>query len=165
MSTAREWWGYLDCILLGLCKSQGIGMVGSDTYTWGIKDFHKCRSGSLATRRLCLGPTCVIDFTPLSALSFWVSLFPRMRGYNICCMGQETPHFEETSPIWDYSEALWLKSREGRCLALLEGFCFSMPRPFMLAGNGWQQGNWALRWGGTHPARWKRGPDHPPGRD
>ena len=30
------------------------GVVGSDTYTWGIKDFHKCWSGSLAKRRLCL---------------------------------------------------------------------------------------------------------------
>ena len=28
------------------------GVVGSDTYTWGIKDFHKCWSGSLAKRRL-----------------------------------------------------------------------------------------------------------------
>ena len=27
------------------------GVVGSDTYTWGIKDFHKCWSGSLAKRR------------------------------------------------------------------------------------------------------------------
>jgi len=25
---------------------------------------------------------------------------------------------------------------EGRCLALLEGFCFSTPRPFKLAGSG-----------------------------
>ena len=33
-----------------------IGVVGSDTYTWGIKDFHKYWSGSLAKRRLCLGP-------------------------------------------------------------------------------------------------------------
>ena len=32
------------------------GVVGSDTYTWGIKDFHKCWLGSLAKRRLCLGP-------------------------------------------------------------------------------------------------------------
>ena len=32
------------------------GVVGSDTNTWGIKDFHKCWSGSLAKRRLCLGP-------------------------------------------------------------------------------------------------------------
>ena len=31
------------------------GVAGSDTYTWGIKDFHKCWSGSLAKRRLCLG--------------------------------------------------------------------------------------------------------------
>ena len=40
-------------------------MVGSDTYTQGIKDFHKCWSGSLAKRRLCLGPTGVINCTPL----------------------------------------------------------------------------------------------------
>ena len=33
------------------------GLVGSDMYTWGIKDFHKCWSGSLAKRRLsALGP-------------------------------------------------------------------------------------------------------------
>ena len=57
-------------------------MVGSDTYTWGIKDFHKCWSGSLAKRRLCLGPAGVINCTPLSALSFGVSLFPGKRGYN-----------------------------------------------------------------------------------
>ena len=46
------------------------GEVGSDTYTWGVKDFHTCWSGSLAKRRLCLGPAGVIDCTPLSALSF-----------------------------------------------------------------------------------------------
>ena len=46
------------------------GVVGLDTYTWGIKDFHKCCSGSLAKRRLCLGPTGVINCSPLSALSF-----------------------------------------------------------------------------------------------
>ena len=38
-----------------------IGVVGSDMYTWGIKDFHKCWSGSLAKRRLCLGPASVIN--------------------------------------------------------------------------------------------------------
>ena len=58
------------------------GVVCSDTYTWGIKDFHKCWSGCLAKRRLCLGPAGVINCTPLSALSFSVSLFPGMRGYN-----------------------------------------------------------------------------------
>ena len=46
------------------------GVVGSDIYTWGIKDFHKCWSGSLAKRRLYLGPAGVINYTPLSALSF-----------------------------------------------------------------------------------------------
>ena len=46
------------------------GVVGSGTYTWDIKDFHKRWSGSLAKRRLCLGPAGVINCTPLSALSF-----------------------------------------------------------------------------------------------
>ena len=46
------------------------GVVGSDTYTWVIKDFHKCWSGSLAKRRLCLGPSGVTNCIPLSALSF-----------------------------------------------------------------------------------------------
>jgi len=54
------------------------GVVGSDTYTWGIKDFHKCWSGSLAKRRLCLGPAGVINCTPLSALSFWVCFLERV---------------------------------------------------------------------------------------
>ena len=67
------------------------------------------------------------------------SLFHGTHGYNIWCIGRETPHFEETSPIWDYSEALQLEySRGERCLALLEGFCFSMPGPFTLAGSGQQ---------------------------
>ena len=57
------------------------GVVGSDMYTWGIKDFHKCWSGSLAKRRFCLGPAGVINCTPLSALSS-VSLFPGTHGYN-----------------------------------------------------------------------------------
>ena len=46
----------------------------------GIKDFHKCWSGSSAKRTLCLGPAGVVNCAPRSALSFWVSLFPRTRG-------------------------------------------------------------------------------------
>ena len=41
-----------------------IGVVGSDMYTWGIEDFHKCWLGSLTKRRLCLGPASVINCTP-----------------------------------------------------------------------------------------------------
>ena len=67
---------------LAYVSLKGFGVVGSNTYTWGIKDFHKCWLGSLAKRRLCLGPAGVINCTPLSALSFWVSLFPGTRGYN-----------------------------------------------------------------------------------
>ena len=51
------------------------GVVGSDTYTWGIKDFHKCWSGSLAKRRLCLGRACVINCTPLSICIVFLSEF------------------------------------------------------------------------------------------
>ena len=51
-------------------------------YTWGIKDVHKCWSESLAKKRHCLGPAGVINCTPISALSLWVSLFPGRRGYN-----------------------------------------------------------------------------------
>ena len=47
-----------------------LGVVGSDTYTWCIKDFHKYWSGSLAKRRICLGPASVINCTPLSVFSF-----------------------------------------------------------------------------------------------
>ena len=79
---AHEWWGYWDCIYPSLVyvSLKEFGVVGSDTYTRGIKDFHNCWLGSLAKRRLCLGPASVINCTPRSALSFWVSLFPGTRG-------------------------------------------------------------------------------------
>ena len=37
-------------------SSREFGEVGLGTYTWGIKGFHKNWSGSLAKRRVCLGP-------------------------------------------------------------------------------------------------------------
>ena len=40
-----------------------------EPYTQGIKGFHKGWLGSLAKRRLCLGPAGVINDTPPSALS------------------------------------------------------------------------------------------------
>ena len=58
------------------------GVVGSDTHTWGIKDFHKNWLRSWASRFLCLGPPGVINCTELSALSLRVSLLPRMCGCN-----------------------------------------------------------------------------------
>ena len=76
------------------------------------KVFTKTGWGSLANRRLCLGPASIINCPSLSALSFCVSLFPGTCGY-IWRMGQETPHFEESGPIWDYSKALWLESSGG----------------------------------------------------
>ena len=38
----------------------------------------KTGQGSLAKRRLCLGPAGVINCTPLSALSFWVCFLERV---------------------------------------------------------------------------------------
>ena len=92
----REWWGYCSCIYPSFVyvSLKGIGVVGLDTYTSytrGIKDFHKCWSGSLAKRRLCLGPAGVINCTPLSALSLWVSLFPGECGYNSTMSKSESP--------------------------------------------------------------------------
>ena len=76
--------GYCSCIYPSFVyvSLKEIGVVDLDMYTWGIKDFHKCWSGSLAKRRFCLGPASVINCTPISALSFWVSLFPGEHGYN-----------------------------------------------------------------------------------
>ena len=82
MSTQNVNDGFIGIVFsLVFVSLKEFGMVGSDTYTWGMKDFHKCWSGSLAKRRLCLGPTSVINCTPLSALS-WVSLFHGTCGYN-----------------------------------------------------------------------------------
>ena len=40
-------------------------------------------------------------------------MFPGAFGYNILCVGQEAPHFEEISPTWGYIEGLWLSLLEG----------------------------------------------------
>ena len=52
-----------DCIYPSLVyvSLKEFGVVGSDPYTAGIKDFHKCWSGSLANRKLCLGPAGIIN--------------------------------------------------------------------------------------------------------
>ena len=62
--------GVIGIVFLCFVSLKEFGAVYLDTYTQGIKDFHKCWSGSLAKRRLCLGPVGVINCTPLSALSF-----------------------------------------------------------------------------------------------
>ena len=91
---AHEWWGYWDCIYPSLVyvSLKEFGVVGLDIYTWRIKDLHKCWLVSLAKRRLCLGPTGVINCTALSALSFWVSLFPETHGYNCSTPGFPVHH-------------------------------------------------------------------------
>ena len=54
----REGWGYCSCIYPSFVyvSFKKFGVVGLDMYTWGIKDFHKCWSGSLAKRSSALGP-------------------------------------------------------------------------------------------------------------
>ena len=54
-------------------RLEKVGNVGLVTYTLGIKGRHKKQSGCLA-KELCLGPTSVINCTPLSIpLSEFVS--------------------------------------------------------------------------------------------
>ena len=77
------------------------------------KVFTEMDQGLWLKKKLCLGPAGVIKCTRLSTLSFGVSLLPGTFGYNIWCIGQEAPHFEETSPTWGYSESLWLGSSRG----------------------------------------------------
>ena len=61
------------------------GVVDSETYTWGIKDFHKCWSGSLAKRRLCLGPASVINCITIciALLSEFVSRNAWLQQYHV----------------------------------------------------------------------------------
>ena len=67
MSTQRVNDGVIGVVFsLVYVSLKEFGVVGSDTYTWGIKDFHKCWLGSLAKRRLCLGPASVINVIPKS---------------------------------------------------------------------------------------------------
>ena len=92
--------------------------MGSDRYTWGIKDFHKCWSGSLAKRRLCLGPAGVLNCAPRSAWSFWVSLFLGTRGYNTVrtCVNIPLPSECESvilKPSRIISQHPWKESSEG----------------------------------------------------
>ena len=103
-------WLHLPLTFSRLClKNLGMGAWARTLKL--CKVFTKVSWGPWLKRKLCLGPTSVINCTPLSTLSFWVSLLPRTFGYNIWCIGRGTPHFEETSPAWGYSETF--QSREG----------------------------------------------------
>ena len=71
-----------------------LGLRNLEMWAWAVstlkvyKVFTRVSRGpSLAKRRLCLGPAGVINCTPLLALSFWVSLFPRTHGYNSSYLG------------------------------------------------------------------------------
>ena len=74
-------WLYLSLTLsrLGL-RNLGMGAWGHTLKVYKV--FTKIGRGPWLRRKLCLGPAGVINCTPLSTLSFWVSLFPRAFGYN-----------------------------------------------------------------------------------
>ena len=91
-------------------------------YTRVIKDFHKCWTGSLAKRRLCLGSAGVINCTSLSALSFWVSLFPRKRGYNTSSKYSELISFRID---WFYLLAVQGTLKSSPALSVIS-FCLFM---------------------------------------
>ena len=90
-----------------------------------------------------------------------MNLFPKGFGDNIWCIGWETPHFEETSPVWGHTEASGLRSSRGG----------KMPRPsgmILFLDARTFQVKWAVDDSrrielsakeGSHPAWWKRGPD------
>ena len=56
-----------------------IGVVGLDTYTWGIKDFHKCCQGPWLRGDSALGQPCNKLY---STICIVLSLFPGTHGYN-----------------------------------------------------------------------------------
>ena len=64
--------GLTDCIFLFPL----FRLVSGNLIHLGYIRFSQKLVWSLAKRRLCLGPAGVINCTPLSTLSFWVSLFP-----------------------------------------------------------------------------------------
>ena len=64
-----------------------LGLRNLGMWAWAraltvYKAFTKLSRGSRLKRILCFGRASVITCTPLSALSFWMSLFPRALGYN-----------------------------------------------------------------------------------
>ena len=107
------------------------GVVGSDTYTWGIKDFHKCWLGSLAKRRLHLAICLVL-----------LSLLPGTRGYNIRALAGKLLTLRRQVSFEATLRLCGLNLLEGgRSLAPLEEFSLSTPGFFALAGSEQQQGN------------------------
>ena len=65
------------------------GVVGSDTYTWGIKDFHKCWSGSLAKEETLPwahqcnklhSTTCIVLLGEFVSQNMWLQQFLASNG-------------------------------------------------------------------------------------
>ena len=81
--------------------------VGSWAHTLKVyKVFTKVGQGPWLKRKRCFGPASVIHCTPLSTLSFWVSLLPRAFGYNKTRESFWTFVFTEAKP----SLCTWTKN-------------------------------------------------------
>ena len=77
--------------------------VGSWAHTLKVyKVFTKVGQGPWLKRKRCLGPAGVINCTPLYALSFWVSLFPGVFGYNNIFLPFYTVHGVLTACILEW---------------------------------------------------------------
>ena len=81
-----------------------LGLRNLGMWAWArtlkvYKVFTKVGWGPWLNRKLCLGPAGVINCTPRSTLSFWVSLFPRAFSYNKnSCKSTERPHLNQEEP-------------------------------------------------------------------
>ena len=86
------------------------------------KVFTKVGWGPWLKRKLCLWPAYVINCTPLSTLSFWVSLFPGAFGYNTSCHLRERKnvwHLPLISPIWRPLDSCLLPSWSLFCMWII----------------------------------------------
>ena len=106
------WWGKWESAWLYLPLTfSRLGLrnfgVGAWAHTLKVyKVFTKVGQGPWLKRTRCLGPASVIHCTPLSTLSFWVSLLPRAFGYNKTRESFWTFLFTEAKP----SLCTWTKN-------------------------------------------------------
>ena len=131
-------------LLLTLSRAgfKEFGDVDLGTYTLGIIACHKNRSGSLAKKET-LPRTRRCNKLHSTIYAVLLSEFAsRGFGYDISCVGRETPHCERQVPFGATPRLRGSDSLEGRRhLALLERFRFSTPGSFRLVGGARREGS------------------------
>ena len=83
VTKSRTWWSDWTELNWTEARFKEFGDVGLSSTLKVYKVFTKVGQGPWLKRRLCLRPPGVINSTPLSMRSFWVSLFPGAFGYNM----------------------------------------------------------------------------------